>query len=214
MICEYCHQEFTPQGAYRRKYCSPQHKNLAGARLRAARNAEQSERRCYRCHEVKPAGDFPGRTHSYCRTCYNAYQRERSAALPLEQRRAPARRHRERQRADPVAVAAINAGRRRYKFALTDEQFAALLAQQGGGCAICRASEPGGRGTWHVDHDHTCCPPYSKGGKAKTCGRCVRGLLCSRCNVGLGNFRHDPQFLIAAVQYLAGSQAANEIART
>lgn len=214
MICEHCRQEFTLQGAYRRKYCSPQCKNLAGARLRAARNATRSERRCYRCGEMKPTEDFSGLTHSYCRSCSNTYQRERSMALPMEQRRAAARRHRERQRADPVAVATLNAKRRRYRFALTDEQFSTLLAQQGGACAICHATEPDGRGAWHVDHDHACCPPYSKGGKTKTCGRCIRGLLCTRCNVGLGNYRHDPKLLIAAAEYLARYQTTVEIART
>lgn len=36
------------------------------------------------------------------------------------------------------------------------------------------------------------------------CGRCIRGLLCSRCNVGLGNFRDRPDLLLKAVEYLRG----------
>jgi hypothetical protein len=160
---------------------------------------------------MKTIEDFPGRTHSYCRSCSNAYQREYTANLPIEERRAKRRHSYERERADP---ATFNARRRQYRWGLTGEQMAALIAQQGGGCAICHATEPGGRGAWHVDHDHTCCPPYSKGGKTSTCGRCIRGLLCTRCNVGMGHYRHDPKLLIAAAEYLARYQTTNEISRT
>lgn len=64
----------------------------------------------------------------------------------------------------------------RYYYGLTPEQFDAMLEAQGGGCAICGHSDR----SLEVDHDHTCCP-----GK-KTCGKCVRGILCRRCNRGLG----------------------------
>jgi len=47
-----------------------------------------------------------------------------------------------------------------------------------------------------VDHDHACCPGD------KSCGECVRGLLCGPCNKGLGNFRDNPDTLMAAVTYL------------
>ena len=86
-------------------------------------------------------------------------------------------------------------------YRITPEQFDALLAAQGGKCAIpaCGATEPGGHGTWHVDHDHACCS-----GK-KSCGNCVRGLLCSRCNPMLGMARDDAEILRSAVDYLTNN---------
>ena len=64
----------------------------------------------------------------------------------------------------------------------------ALLASQGGGCAICGYRvKPGGR-RLNVDHDH------------KT--DVVRGLLCHRCNRGLAFFRDRPGLLEAAAEYL------------
>jgi len=64
-----------------------------------------------------------------------------------------------------------------------------LREHQQNRCAICDASEPGGQGDFHVDHDHAT-------GK-------VRGLLCSRCNTSLGLYRDSPERLRRAADYLA-----------
>lgn len=72
-----------------------------------------------------------------------------------------------------------------------------MLAEQAGRCAICRTDEPGGSGTWHIDHDHSCCP-----GRKASCGRCIRGLLCTRCNIGLGNLQDNPETIRAAADYV------------
>ncbi|MFI6049027.1 endonuclease domain-containing protein [Streptomyces violascens] len=67
----------------------------------------------------------------------------------------------------------------RNKYGIGLEEYHRLLAYQGGACAVCLSKDHKGRG-WHVDHDHQCC-----GRGVKTCGRCVRGLLCHNCNVNL-----------------------------
>lgn len=77
---------------------------------------------------------------------------------------------------------------------LSGAQLRDLLAQQNGKCAIC-GDVPGVR-RLAVDHDHACCPGR------KSCGKCVRGLLCGRCNTGLGMFKDSPDRLLAAKSYL------------
>ena len=74
------------------------------------------------------------------------------------------------------------------KYGITFEQYHVMLAAQGGHCAICSATEGGGRGAFHVDHDHVT-------GK-------VRGLLCHYCNTAVGNMKDDPALLRAAANYL------------
>lgn len=61
-------------------------------------------------------------------------------------------------------------------------------------CGICGTKNPGGKGRWHIDHDHKCCE--------EGCSKCVRGLLCHSCNVGLGNFKDSPTLLTAAIAWL------------
>jgi hypothetical protein len=75
--------------------------------------------------------------------------------------------------------------RRLAKYGLTAEAYQQLEAAAAGACQIC--TTPFGR-TPVIDHCHA----TNK----------VRGLLCSRCNVGLGNFKDDPERLQRALAYL------------
>ncbi len=65
--------------------------------------------------------------------------------------------------------------------------------RQGGKCAIC-GIKPDKQ--LSVDHDHRCCNSRS------SCGACIRELLCSDCNLGLANFKEDPQFMRLAALYI------------
>jgi hypothetical protein len=70
---------------------------------------------------------------------------------------------------------------------ITHEQYLAKVAEQQGRCALC-GKQPGAKGL-AVDHDHA--------------SGIVRGLLCSKCNAGLGHFDDDPRRLKKALEYLA-----------
>lgn len=85
-------------------------------------------------------------------------------------------------------------------YKVTEEKFNALLKAQGGHCAICLKVEEYTK-NWHIDHDHSCCPSN------KTCGLCVRGILCSFCNKALGMFKDDIDALESAVTYLYAHKA-------
>lgn len=72
------------------------------------------------------------------------------------------------------------------RFGITVEEFEAMLLAQNNLCKICKRESLEKR--LAVDHCHTT-------GK-------VRGLLCTRCNLGIGYFQDDPNLLIEAVAYL------------
>lgn len=75
----------------------------------------------------------------------------------------------------------------RYK--LTIVEYEALLTKQGGCCAICKTvhAQAGGQ-RMQVDHDHVT--------------KAVRGLLCRKCNLLLGNAGDNVDVLLSAVEYL------------
>jgi hypothetical protein len=85
---------------------------------------------------------------------------------------------------NPEAAARWRKTHRFTRFGITEEEFNQLLGIQGYACGMCR--KPFGDGERiSIDHDHACCPVLP-GAVARSCGKCVRGLLCFRCNTALG----------------------------
>jgi hypothetical protein len=74
--------------------------------------------------------------------------------------------------------------KRKYRissYGLTEASFAQLLLAQDYACGMCHEPFKEGQRI-HVDHDHACCKD-----KCRSCGKCVRGLLCHVCNIALGH---------------------------
>jgi hypothetical protein len=72
-------------------------------------------------------------------------------------------------------------------YGITLEDYNEMFSAQDGKCAICSGG-PNGEKRLCVDHCHST-------GK-------VRGLLCDKCNVGLGRFNDDLALLEKAIEYL------------
>lgn len=139
---------------------------------------------CKRCGAEKPASQMRPDYRYICLVCFSQIGNEWQSRNP---------------------EAAAN-HKRRYqlmkKFGLTLDEAKAILAAQGNACAICQKSlrfpdSPGSvLESPHVDHDHAT-------GK-------VRGILCFKCNVGLGSFDDDTLKLAAAIDYINRSTYAIE----
>lgn len=74
------------------------------------------------------------------------------------------------------------------------EKYNNIIIEQNNRCAICLGQNRKNR--FSVDHNHQCCKDK------KSCGECVRGLLCIKCNILLGSSRDSILILESAIKYL------------
>jgi Recombination endonuclease VII len=136
-----------------------------------------------------------GRYHVYCTECARArkvaHKSKRIVRYAIE-KRYKAKKISEIGILGWNKLLAIKMLRRWYK--LSPEGFQKLIEKQQGICACGKRLEWGKRRP-HVDHDHACCPA------GPTCGNCIRGILCFRCNIVLGLYKNEPSLL---PEYLKG----------
>ena len=141
-----------------------------GRTIKDRRKVPDGQKWCPRCETAKPVDEFPrnksGRNGrgAYCKPCHNEKGKETYTRLYGSTREYHLRR----------------------RYGITGAEFDAMVADQGGTCAVC-PGEP-----VHVDHDHET-------------GQ-VRGILCFNCNQALGNVRDNPEVLQGLIDYLAESQ--------
>jgi hypothetical protein len=166
-------------------------------------------KRCKKCNDIKPVSEFYRATgtrdglRGQCKACEDArhkawYRRNRKRAIGYAKRwqEANAERVRDYQRQYRAEHAQqFREGHLRRVFDLTGAEYQALLDAQGGGCALCGRAPRVGR-SLHVDHNHET--------------GAVRGLLCFRCNVGIGHFGEDTLRTADAIVYLARGRQALE----
>lgn len=139
---------------------------------------------CGRCSTAKVLADFyvsSGKATAYCRVCTRTDNTARARARGVRER--PSR--------------TPQSARRWYlrtNYGLTLEDYNALMDAQKGRCPVCAEELSSTRPA--VDHDHRCCPG------SKSCGICVRGILCTRCNLLLGKAKERRDVLVGAIAYL------------
>jgi hypothetical protein len=124
--------------------------------------------------------------HRHCRTC----RAERSKKYPPKLSPERKKLYNDRWNLNNPDYFKKNDLKRLY--GMTLDQFNSLLDSQGNTCAICKCV----MAKVNVDHDHACCP------ERKTCGKCIRGLLCDGCNTALGRFKDSKEMLKSAINYL------------
>ncbi len=163
-------------------------------------------KRCAICKVEKPRADFyiykSGRPHSYCRSCNSTRHKTRKLNLTADQKNVMRQRQLEWNRRDYKERPEKTFSRSLVtRYHMTVEQYRGLSITQDGLCAICHKPETqktnGAIHRLSIDHDHTCCPE-----KMRSCGKCVRGLLCGSCNRALGLFQDDEARLMEALAYL------------
>jgi hypothetical protein len=144
---------------------------------------------CTRCHEWKTADHFRANSnnktsglYSYCNPCERARGLARHKANPDAQRWRTVR----------------------HRYGLEKADYDRMLEEQGGACASCGTTESShdhprrnalSEHYWlHIDHDH-------ETGE-------IRGLLCYRCNNGIG-LLGSPKALRQAADYLERRQVSD-----
>ncbi len=85
-------------------------------------------------------------------------------------------------------------------YGITLEQYNQILESQDGKCPACGETDPtvASKRTkvFPIDHDHNCCPG------TKSCGKCVRGILCMNCNRAMGLLQDNISILQNMITYL------------
>lgn len=147
-----------------------------------------TKHRCGRCKEWFDISQFSvanstGIVSAYCSPC----AREWSSEYRIKNRealRVKDKIHRiSRKERDPIAFEAAHFKKSIYsRYRLSVEDYEKLVELLGNLCGICKKPEPTPGKRLSVDHDHKCCPG------TRSCGNCIRGLLCSVCNPRLGRF--------------------------
>ena len=137
---------------------------------------------CSKCKTEKEDMDFSP-NNNYCKPCKNQqvkdYQTRNRASVLEKLRIFNKKPHRKE----------LNISLKRLsRYNLSKEEYNSMLLNQNFSCKICGIHQSSLKRSLAVDHDH------------KT-GR-VRGLLCLRCNTGLGHFRDNKGLLEKAIQYL------------
>jgi len=174
------------------------------------------KKQCTKCKNLKIFSEFhkysksPDGYKHYCKVCVREYDQTEDDSKRVMPRKKQGKlihcRHCEKYLnrskfwgsdltycRDCKKTVGINSNLKKYNF--TMEKYSILEKSQNGVCKICGEAEKYKK-RLSIDHDHSCCPGYG------SCGKCIRGLLCSNCNRILGQVNDDKVLLQKMIDYL------------
>lgn len=137
---------------------------------------------CVHCHWALPLSefykrsDYPNKYKTACNKCTYALRKARPNHQQLST--TYAKQYRED---NPRATRGYYF---KYKYGVTADGYDSMYADQNGCCLICGKHKD----SLIVDHDHIT--------------GAVRGLLCYRCNTGIGQLQDDVDILTKAIEYI------------
>lgn len=166
-----------------------------------------TEKQCSKCEQIKNLSKFHKDSHSkdghtfQCSDCRNLDNKNWRLGNPEKEKI-----HNQKQyQKDRERLGDIEYRKRKrlydlkHHYQIDEAWYKSKLETQNFSCAICGSNllNSNDLTTLQVDHNHSCCKE-----KNKSCGKCLRGLLCSRCNTGIAFFEDNVDFLQKAAQYL------------
>jgi hypothetical protein len=150
-------------------------------------------RTCGRCKQSLSLDQF--RFKNKEKTLYQGYCIECNKAKNKEHYRDNKQRYKDKARAYEVSCG----GRQALRHHISPERLAEMYARFNGMCWNCKLLP-----AIFVDHDHSCCNDKNN----YSCGLCVRGLLCRKCNTGLGLLGDSIEGLMQALEYLTVNKSS------
>jgi len=151
---------------------------------------------CTKCGVEKSSTEFYLHGGSRCKECLRVqarmnkrktYDREKNRVAKNKYRRAYPEKEKVRRKKQHLMHQKRD---RNYhlkrKYGIGINEYDALFKTQNGLCSIC--NNPPGSKILYVDHNHST--------------KQVRRLICRDCNLGLGNFKDNPNLLRAGADYL------------
>ena len=163
---------------------------------------KRNKKVCTKCKKLKARDGFhkskqnKDGLHPYCKECQKPkwaryYRKDRKNVLKRKATWYLANRERYYRK------------RMATRFGITEAEYVLLLSRSSGLCEICRQPETRTRfgkiRRLSIDHDHATGD--------------VRGLLCSKCNAGIGQLNDDPTILAAAIRYLSKTKHVKTVRR-
>lgn len=193
--CTDCTDALAARAAAKAAGLSREEERIDFERRREARALlSEGKQRCRTCRELKKLSEYRKSSNyrnGYTNSCIPC-ERDRRKTYYRDNREVMMRKHQEWRKANPEYFLRRDL-KRLYRISL--EEYGALLRRQNNVCACCGSNEPGGRydnDRFHVDHDHVT--------------GAVRGLLCHKCNTGIGLLGDSTDGVMKALMYLIQSQ--------